>query len=1429
MEVNSTLGFPSPFAIRHSSIVQFRIRCRVLNSKNCTLNTEPFHLPRTPMNPLPSRTLRLVLLAALAAFSFSARAADKPIPDPLKPWETWATWGDEDRDCPAIFSDGKKRVCFWPSRLALQIAKTGGRFDFSVTVFRETWVPLPGGPDAWPLEVRAGEDALAVTEHDGQPSVRLRAGTHRIEGAFRWSGIPQRLPVPRAIGILALTLDGKPVDAPAWDAQGVLWLKRDGSTEEADKNFLAVKLYAALEDGIPLWLRTEIELTVSGKSREEYLGIILPEGWKLAAIESPIPVAVDDAGRMKAQVRAGKWTLHASAFRFDNPKEFGFAKTARPAVAEMFVAFRAQPDFRTVEITGAPAVDVSQTTFPDKWRELPVYRWDTTAPFGLTERQRGMGEQRPAGLSIAREWWLDENGSAFTFRDRITGAMQQIWRLDAAPGQDLGSVRSGGQGQLITRNPQGTAPGVEIRTRGVDLEATGRMSRARALPAAGWQTDADALSVTLNLPPGWRLFALFGADHVEGDWLTAWTLLDLFLLLIFTLAVFRLWGFGAALLAFLAFGLSYHELGAPRYVWLVLLVPLALQRVVPAGWGRRLVGWGKWLAITAFILVLVPFLARQVQQALYPQLERVGARDPFAQQMDFAGNAGGLENDAKISPPQIPQPVQSRQADEASNLPGLDAGASSAKRGGRSSWSYGKSSGDNLQYDTKARIQTGPGIPEWRWRTVSFGWNGPVTAAQSVRPILIPLGVERLLTAARVILLLALAAVLLNARRAGGVGFRAGGKLAAILLLAGTTLGTAQAQTLFPDQTTLGKLRERLLEIPDAFPRAADIPSVALTLKDRRVTIDAEIHAAVRTAVPLPGRLPAWSPLTVLVDDKPEPALRRDDGYLWVVLPAGVHRVRVEAMLADVTEWEWTFLLKPRQVKIDAPAWTFTGVKPDGVPEPQVFFTLKQKAAAASATYDQQDLQAIAVIDRHLELGLIWQVRTTVKRLSPVGKAVALRVPLLPGENVLSSNAVVKDGFIEVRLGAQEQQFAWESGLAVAPALKLATRADDAWVERWYLVASPIWNLAMSGLPPVFEAAAQQPVTSNSSIRASGGDLIPVWQPWPSESVDLTLSRPEAIAGATITVSRGTHTITLGTRQRTSQLDLALRCSLGEDFLVELPAAAEITALTHSGKAIPVRKEGAKLIVPVRPGEQTISFAWKINEPLGQRAVGGEVRLPVESANIHTVINVPDDRWVLWAHGPQRGPAVRFWGILLCSLLAALALGRTAFSPIQTASWMLLVIGLTQVPLPAALVVIGWLFALAARGREGFQRLGPVRYNLLQLVLIGLTVGALGILLVAVHAGLLGNPEMFISGNGSSRTMLRWFQARSGPLLPQPGCVSISIWWYRLAMLVWALWLAAALLRWLRWGWQNFSSGGLFHKMGKPKPAAEPPPMPAKP
>ena len=556
------------------------------------------------------------------------------------------------------------------------------------------------------------------------------------------------------------------------------------------------------------------------------------------------------------------------------------------------------------------------------------------------------------------------------------------------------------------------------------------------------------------------------------------------------------------------------------------------------------------------------------------------------------------------------------------------------------------------------------------------------------------------------------------------------------------TAPAAQAQ--FPDREMLNTLRERLLTPSDAYPKAADIPSVVLRIDDRRMTIEAEVHAAIRTAVPLPGNLPAWTPSAVFVDGKPEVSLRRDKDYLWIVVPEGVHKIRVEGVLSGADEWQWTFALKPRQVTIEAPEWTVSGVRSDGVPEQQIFFVRKDKSTAGEASYERQEFQTVAAVERNLQLGLVWQVQTTVTRLSPDGRAIAIRVPLLAGEKVLSANAVVRDGLVEVRLGANDGEFSWESELPVTSKIELKTKAGDPWVERWHVLVSPVWNLAISGLAPTFE-----PVTSQ---------LVPVWQPWPGESTELTVSRPEAIAGATVTVDSAKHDITLGKRQRVSQLNLSVRSSLGEDFLVDLPAAADISSLSVQGKTIPVRKDGTKLIIPLQPGEQSISVGWKASSTLGFFSAAEEIKLPVASANIETTIHVPSDRWILWTHGPLRGPAVRFWSILVCALIAAWVLGRLDNSPLRSVEWMLLAIGLTQVPLPAALGVIGWLFFLVWRGRASFLRLPAWGFNALQLFLIVLTAGALAVFVAVVAAGLLGNPEMFILGNG--------FSPHPSPLVP---------------------------------------------------------------
>ncbi|MET0793973.1 MAG: hypothetical protein ABW061_20805, partial [Polyangiaceae bacterium] len=175
-------------------------------------------------------------------------------------------------------------------------------------------------------------------------------------------------------------------------------------------------------------------------------------------------------------------------------------------------------------------------------------------------------------------------------------------------------------------------------------------------------------------------------------------------------------------------------------------------------------------------------------------------------------------------------------------------------------------------------------------------------------------------------------------------------------------------------------------------------------------------------------------------------------------------------------------------------------------------------------------------------------------------------------------------------------------------------------------------------------------------------------------------------------------------------------------------------------------------------------------------------------------------------------------------VLVAFGLSQLQWVPLKRYEWMLLAIGLSQIPLPAAALVVGWLVAL------GFRRTHPAErrwlFDLGQLALVGWTLTAIGILVYAVQQGLMGTPDMQIRGNGSSSEFLQWFDDRTGPIAEQPYVFSVPMLAYRGAMLAWALWLAVSLLRWLRWGWLSFSDGGLWKSAppwSKPTPATPAP------
>src|SRR5262249_22532372 len=161
--------------------------------------------------------------------------------------------------------------------------------------------------------------------------------------------------------------------------------------------------------------------------------------------------------------------------------------------------------------------------------------------------------------------------------------------------------------------------------------------------------------------------------------------------------------------------------------------------------------------------------------------------------------------------------------------------------------------------------------------------------------------------------------------------------------------------------------------------------------------------------------------------------------------------------------------------------------------------------------------------------------------------------------------------------------------------------------------------------------------------------------------------------------------------------------------------------------------------LPITPGAQRISLTWREPRGMGLFFRTPSLDVGASTVNARTELQVPGNRWVLFVHGPPLGPAVLFWSTLFVLLLVSAALSRFSLTPLRLHQWMLLSLGLSQVPVVAGAVVAGWLLFLGWRAKD--TPLSRGLFNLRQLVILGWSVAALGVLAAAIHEGLLGRPD----------------------------------------------------------------------------------------
>jgi hypothetical protein len=292
--------------------------------------------------------------------------------------------------------------------------------------------------------------------------------------------------------------------------------------------------------------------------------------------------------------------------------------------------------------------------------------------------------------------------------------------------------------------------------------------------------------------------------------------------------------------------------------------------------------------------------------------------------------------------------------------------------------------------------------------------------------------------------------------------------------------------------------------------------------------------------------------------------------------------------------------------------------------------------------------------------------------------------------------------------------------------------------------------------------------------------------------VTLNLTRPTGVPGQSVTIDQSSLNAAPGLRSADYTLNLRVRSSQGVQHRITLPEAVVVQSFAVNGNVLPARVEGRDVIVALTPGTQEIELKWRDDATMGAWYRTPLVNLGAPNVNHHLNLHTSPERWSLLLGGPRLGPAVLFYGVLIVAVVIALALSRWRDLPLSAWQWVLLSIGLTQVPAAYALIVVAWFIAFAAREKYLPKVEKPVRFNLAQIGLVGLSCAAATVMVYAISRGLLGVPDMAIAGNGSSATSLRWFQDSSAAVLPRAWVLSVPMWVYRVLMLAWALWIASA-------------------------------------
>lgn len=1366
--------------------------------------------------------LRFTLLLLLVVMSVNTAHA-RTVPDALKPWIEWVT--AEER-CPQVSGEKNQSICAWPDALLLEQQSTGSKLQFSQRweVYKPSMIPLPGDVSSWPEDVQLDGVSLPVVTKEGLPFIQLEKGTHRVTGRFGEAVVKGALRLPTGAALVDYRLGSESLFVYL-DEKNYAWFSPIGAHTNQhvspEQDSLSLRVFRKFTDTIPTDVMTTLRLTVSGKKRVVDLGNVLVAGAVPYAINSKLKAGMSDSGKVSVVVQPGVWELTIGAYLPENAEQWKRTKSEPefwPSTEYWF--FQRVPELYRTKVSGAAVVDAKSIDAPKMWSTLAGFAMPLDGRIKVERVARGTNTTGETRASISRDVWLSLSGDDLFIQDVIQGKARPYSSLTVLDDQfKPQSIYLDNEAQVLIRSSEGI--GVSLRQKNLNARVLGKQDAARQilLPANPYhELQVEKLSTRLHLPPGWRV--LGASDGVLGyTWFSSWTFFQVFLLIIISIAFFRMIGPFWGLFAAVTLGIAFHEPETPIIIWLVLLALIAILRDGLGNYPRlgKWFGIAKSLTLVGIAAMLLVYTVNHIKDSIHPQLNwQVEGQNWQAKTMPVM-SSDVVEETAQMNDYSLRVPL---------------AGAS-LYQSAPSRKVIQKEVAE--QHKRENEMPSTSGMPDWQGDVTHLEW--PQSALQRTEAVrlymlspFLNLVFGFISSLMLIVLFLAAAGVNRKMLRKSIPGIGRKSTLALFIgIVFSTNVQAEEAQ--FPPQFLLEQLAEEVNRPPVCLPNCATTDRLHLGLTESgELQLRFAISVLEPVAVPLlsvPGTGVEFRAFMHSENEALDLPLRRRGQQLIASLPAGQHEVVLHgAVSAD--SFQLGLPLSVRQY-----TETVSGWQPRHVQKNQFWNSLSFKSGktvlaekkpenSAGAGISRTRLSGYFSVTRTLELGSGIFIRTEIARLSPPGSVEEVDIAAWPKEVVLTAAGNIKrdSGVIRVRFGSNERKLQFRSSLqftdeeleaykgGVLRSLELPL-AGEAQLTTWRFDYSGLWNIEVSGLPLIYQ-------------QNRNGSNLKMLRPWPAESATLSLSRAAPVPGATVAVKNANFRVTpYQASENGAQGQFELNANIETTRAQTLVLKGDVNFQEVHLNGIQLNSEpGAEVRVPFDAGTFRLTATGELTQGLESSYVVPQIAVETQSGenvelfNMTSEIEMPRDRWVFNASGSGVGPDFLFWSILPTLILVAIGLHFLQLGNLGGAGWFLLMIGFTQANsfglyfgLGMSTLFIGWLFLL--RKREAMQpfEMGRFRFNAFQVFLIILSVAVLISMANGLYSGLLGSPKMQVAGNGSNAYFLRWFSDQG---MPQASVNSLPVLFYRIGLLIWEIWLSFVVIGWVKYAWKTFAGDVMF-------------------